>query len=59
MPDWPREIRATIARLEMDPAQEASLVEELSQHLTDRYNELRGNGMDDEEARAAAEGRPQ
>ena len=44
------EIRAAIARLEMDAAREASLVEELSQHLTDRYNELRGNGVDDAEA---------
>ncbi len=52
MPDWAREIRAAIARLEMDPAREASLVEELSQHLTDRYNELRGIGVDDAEASA-------
>ena len=50
MPDWTREIRAATTRLEMDPAREASLVEELSQHLTDRYNELRGNGTDDAEA---------
>ena len=59
MPDWTREIRAAIARLEMDPAREASLVEELSQHLTDRYDELRGNGVDDAEASAAAPGRAQ
>ena len=50
MPDWSSEIRAATARLEMDPSREASLVEELSQHLTDRYNELRGDGMDDAEA---------
>ena len=50
MPDWAGEIRAAIAGLEMDPAREASLVEELSQHLTDRYNELRGNGVEDAEA---------
>ena len=50
MPDWPREIRAAIARLELDPAREASLVEELSQHLTDRYDELRGNGLEDAQA---------
>lgn len=50
MPDWRREIRAAIARLEMDPAREASLVEELSQHLTDRYNERRGDGVNDVEA---------
>jgi putative ABC transport system permease protein len=50
MPDWTREIRAAIAKLEIDPAREKSLVEELSQHLSDRYNDLRGNGMDDVEA---------
>jgi len=50
MPDWTGEIRAAIARLELDAAQEASLVEELSEHLTDRYNELRGGGVDDAEA---------
>jgi putative ABC transport system permease protein len=50
MPDWTREIRVAIAKLEMGPAQEASLVEELSQHLTDRYEELRGNGVDDAES---------
>jgi putative ABC transport system permease protein len=47
MPDWSKEVRAAIARLNMDPAREAELVEELSQHLTDRYNELRCNGVDD------------
>ena len=50
MPDWPSEIRAAIAKLELDPAREASLVEELSQHLADRYNELRGEGVEDAEA---------
>ena len=50
MPDWPNEIRAAIARLELDPAREASIVEELSQHLSDRYDELRGNGVEDGEA---------
>jgi predicted permease len=50
MPDWSKEIRAAIARLNLSPARETSLVEELSQHLTDRYNELRGDGVDDAEA---------
>jgi putative ABC transport system permease protein len=50
MPDWTSEIRAAIAKLEMDSAREASLVEELSQHFTDRYNEFLGNGVDDAEA---------
>ncbi|HUB30202.1 MAG TPA: ABC transporter permease [Terracidiphilus sp.] len=50
MLDWPKEIRAAIAGLDIDSAREASLVEELSQHLTDRYNELRRNGVEDAEA---------
>lgn len=50
MPDWATEIRAALAKLETDPAREASLVEELSQHLADRYNELRGKGVSDAEA---------
>ena len=45
MPDWSQEIRAAIARLQLDPGREALLVEELSQHLADRYNELRGEGV--------------
>jgi len=48
--DWPQEIRAAIARLDLDPAREALLVEELSQHLADRYNELRGEGVGDGDA---------
>ena len=47
MPDWTGEIRAAIASLQMDAAREASLVEELSQHLSDRYDDLRTNGLDD------------
>ncbi len=39
MPDWSQEIRAAIARLQLDPGREALLVEELSQHLADRYSE--------------------
>jgi putative ABC transport system permease protein len=50
MPDWTSEIRVAIAGLEMDAAREASVVEELSQHLSDRYDELRSKGMDDAEA---------
>jgi predicted permease len=50
MPDWGQEIRAAIARLQLDPARETLLVEELSQHLADRYNELRSEGVWDEDA---------
>jgi putative ABC transport system permease protein len=40
MPDWPQEIRAALAGLNLDPAREAQVVEELSQHLSDRYEEM-------------------
>jgi putative ABC transport system permease protein len=50
MPDWSKEVRAAIAKLKLGLAQEVALVEELSQHLDDRYNELRGKGTGDVEA---------
>jgi predicted permease len=50
MPDWAREIRAAIAPLNLEPMQEAELVEELSQHLRDRYEEMLGSGTDAEQA---------
>jgi putative ABC transport system permease protein len=45
MPDWPKEIRAAIASLNLDPAREAEVVEELSQHLRDRYDEMLIRGV--------------
>lgn len=45
MPDWPKEIRAAIASLNLDPAREAEVVEELSQHLRDRYDEMLVSGV--------------
>jgi putative ABC transport system permease protein len=47
MPDWSKEIRAALSKLNLDPARETAIVEELSQHLTDRYNELRSNGEEE------------
>lgn len=46
MPDWPKEIRAIFARLNLDPTREAEVIEELSQHLRDRYEEMLSSGMD-------------
>jgi predicted permease len=54
MPDWEREIRSRLAMLRLDPNRESAIVEELSQHLEDRYAELRGQGMNHTRARAAA-----
>ena len=54
MPDWSREIRTRLGALSMSAEHEASIIEEMSQHLDDRYAELRGQGLDDAAAYAAA-----
>jgi putative ABC transport system permease protein len=46
MPDWAKEIRASIAALNLEPMHEAELVEELNQHLRDRYDEMLTGGTD-------------
>ena len=40
MPDWSKEIRERLAGLRLDPAREASVVEELAKHLEDLHAEL-------------------
>ena len=40
MHDWSKEIEVAIAPLNLSAAREAEVVEELSQHLNDRYEEL-------------------
>jgi predicted permease len=54
MPEWKEEIGRRLASLRLEPAREAEIVEELSQHLNDRYAELRASGATDEEASSAA-----
>ena len=54
MPDWTRELHARLAELRISPAREAEIVEELSQHLNDRYEELRAAGSSDADARRLA-----
>ncbi|HKS43403.1 MAG TPA: ABC transporter permease [Blastocatellia bacterium] len=54
MRDWRKEIRQQLAALQLEPAREAEIVEELSQHLEDRYAELRADGATKEEAYRAA-----
>jgi predicted permease len=57
MPDgqqWTQDLRARLAGLRLSPAREAEIVEELSQHLDDRYAELRGKGSSDADARRLA-----
>ncbi len=54
MPEWKREITERLAALELDPAREAEIVEELSQHLEDRYAESLARGASPEDAHRAA-----
>jgi putative ABC transport system permease protein len=39
-PDWRGEIRQRLAELQLDAAREAQIVDEMAQHLDDRYEEL-------------------
>lgn len=50
MPDWKKEITRRMARLQLAPARESEIVEELAQHLDDHYQELLAEGTPDIEA---------
>jgi putative ABC transport system permease protein len=54
MPDWNGEVRRRLAGLRLSPTRESEIVEELSQHLEDRYEQALRGGADAEEARRAA-----
>jgi predicted permease len=50
MPNWKQEIRETVAGLKLEPTRETEIVDELSQHLEDRYQELLNEGISEDEA---------
>jgi len=50
MPDWKQEINERLANLNLDPAREAAIVEELAQYLDDHYVELLAGGATEAEA---------
>jgi predicted permease len=50
MPDWPSEVRKLVEGLSLAPAREAAIIDELAQHLGDRYEELLARGADAEKA---------
>src|ERR1700689_218106 len=50
MHDWSKEIEVAIAPLNLSAARESEVVEELSQHLNDRYEELLISGIGEEQA---------
>jgi predicted permease len=49
MPDWSPEIRRLLGGVNLPPARESEIVEELSQDLNDRYEELLAAGKTPEE----------
>jgi predicted permease len=54
MPDWKSDIERRLSSLRLSPTREASLSEELSQHLEDHYRELIAGGATPEAARQRA-----
>ena len=50
MPDWTEYLRPRLAVLRLSPSRESEIIEELSQHLDLRYEELRAGGATDVEA---------
>ncbi len=54
MPEWKEEIRARLVGLKIAPTREAEIVEELAQHLEDRYAESLSGGATEVEAYRAA-----
>jgi putative ABC transport system permease protein len=51
MPDWREEIARRLSALKLDSTRESDIIEELSQHLEDRYLELVSYGTTDDDAR--------
>ena len=50
MPEWTQHVHPRLSGLRLTPTREAEIVEELSQHLDDRYRELIAGGMSPDEA---------
>ncbi|HWC17030.1 MAG TPA: ABC transporter permease [Terriglobales bacterium] len=50
MPDFRDEVRRRLATLKLEATREAAIVEELGQHLEDRYADLKARGTPDHQA---------
>src|SRR5688572_4321636 len=50
MPKWKQEIRQRLAGLRLQPEREGAIIEEVAQHLEDRYSELLARGAPPAEA---------
>src|SRR5687767_7864535 len=54
MPDWTQHVRPRLSGLRLSPTREAEIVEELSQHLDERWRELIASGASPDEAERTA-----
>ena len=54
MPDWTSRVRERLADLDLDPATSAETLEELTQHVEDRYRDLVATGTTEDVAAAQA-----
>lgn len=50
MREWDRHVRPRLSTLRLSPVREQEIVDELSQHLEDRWRELRASGASEEDA---------
>ena len=50
MPDWAEHLRPRLAELRLSPTREVEIIEELAQHLDERFEGLRADGATDAEA---------
>jgi hypothetical protein len=55
VPDWKNEISDRVAGLQLEPTREVAIIEELAQHLEDRYAELLAGGATEAERGTLAE----
>jgi putative ABC transport system permease protein len=58
MPEWKQIIRERLQGSKLDGAREAEIVDELAQHLEDRYDALRSAGASEWDARGIERERP-
>ena len=60
MPDpstrWSEHLRERLASLSLSPTRELEIIEELSQHLDERYDDLRADGVDGRRGEASGAG---
>jgi putative ABC transport system permease protein len=54
MPDWSKQIRPLLIDIQLEAAREAEIVEELTQHLNDAYEDGLANGLSPQEAERVA-----